>query len=203
MAIAGTYRVRGRTARSRETRAKIIGATRELLDSGEFHDASVEQVADRAGVSRATVYQHFPSRLDLVDAVCESFADNEALAAAKEAVKLPDLDRALSETIANSVGFWSSERAMLEQLYGAASVDPAAQDFVERQLADRRASMQTLARRLDADGRLGRGVDRPLALADLMLLTSFGTYRELRQEGLSDKRMIEHLQSAAKRLLLR
>ena len=203
MAATGTYRVKGRTARSRETRAKIMGATRDLLDSGEFHEASVEQVADRAGVSRATVYQHFPSRLDLIDAVCEGFADNTSLAAAKAAVELPDLDEALAETIANSVGFWCSEDGLLTQLYGAASVDPAARDFVERQLSDRRSTMRTLARRLDESGRLRHGLDRAAALAEIMLLTSYGTYRELRQEGFSDKRVVAHLQSAAKRLLLR
>jgi hypothetical protein len=36
-----------------------------------------------------------------------------------------------------------------------------------------------------------------------MVVTSYGTYRELRGEGLSGKRIVEHLQSAAKRLLLR
>jgi AcrR family transcriptional regulator len=203
MATAGTYRVKGRTARSRETRGRIMRATRDLLDSGDFHQASVEEVADRAGVSRATVYQHFPSRLDLVDAVCESFEDNESLARAKAAVDLPNLDEALDETIANAVGFWSSEDGLLAQLYGAASVDPAARDFVERQRSDRRKSMQTLARRLAESDRLRAGVDRAEALAQVMFLTSYGTYRELRQEGLSDKRVIEFLQASARRLLAR
>ena len=43
-------------------------AVRELLQEGAFHESTVEQVAARAGVSRATVYQQFGSRVGLVDA---------------------------------------------------------------------------------------------------------------------------------------
>src|SRR3954452_3470040 len=119
------YRARGRTKRSGETRARIMEATRQLLDEGSFHESTVEQVGERAGVSRATVYQHFPSRLELVDAMCDTFAENPALLAIREAVGLPDVEQALAETIAETVRFWSSEDAILKQLYGATAVDPA------------------------------------------------------------------------------
>jgi AcrR family transcriptional regulator len=196
------YRPRGRTKRSKETRARIMDATRALLDEGEFHKTSVEDVAERAGVSRATVYQHFPSRLELVDAICDTFAENPALLALRDTVALPDPAQALDETIANTVRFWSSEDKVLQQLYGATAIDPAARDLVERQLSDRRGEMQRLARHLDEAGGLRRGVDRRGALAQLMVLTGYGSYRELRQDGLSDAKAIEHLQAAAKRLLL-
>jgi AcrR family transcriptional regulator len=197
------YRPRGRTKRSEETRARIMGATRDLLDKGEFHETSVEDVAERAGVSRATVYQHFPSRLDLVDAICDTFAENPSLLALRDTVVLPDAEEALSETIANTVRFWASEDAVLQQLYGATAIDPAARDLVDRQLSDRRGEMQRLARNLDEARRLRRGIDRKDALAQLMLLTGYGTYRELRLELSSDAKVIDALQAMARRLLLR
>jgi AcrR family transcriptional regulator len=178
-------------------------ATRQLLDEGTFHDSTVEQVGQRAGVSRATVYQHFPSRLDLVDAMCDTFGENEALISVRDSVELDDLGQALRQTISDTVRFWSSEDAVLQQLYGVSAVDPAAGALVERQLRDRRGEMRKLARRLEEGRALRSGVDRDEAVAQLMLLTSYGSYRELRQEGLSDKRIIGQLQSTAKRLLLR
>ncbi|MGH2963907.1 MAG: TetR/AcrR family transcriptional regulator [Solirubrobacterales bacterium] len=202
MPRAPSYRARGRTTRSKETRARIMEATRELLDEGSFHESTVEQVGERAGVSRATVYQYFPSRLELVDAICDTFAENPALLAVREAVDLPDVEEALDETIANSVRFWSSEDAILKQLYGATAVDPASRDLVERQLSDRRSEMQRLARRLGESGRLRRGLDRSAALAHLLALTGYGTYRELREEGLSDAKLRAMLQGMARRLLL-
>lgn len=180
-----------------------MDATRQLLDEGKFHDSTVEQVGERAGVSRATVYQHFPSRLDLVDAMCDTFGENPALIRVRESVELDDLGEALRETITATIGFWSSEDAVLQQLYGVSAVDPAAGALVERQLRDRRGEMRKLARRLDDGRALRSGIGRDDALTHLMALTSYGAFRELRQEGLSEKRIVEHLQSAAKRLLLR
>ena len=70
------YRARSRPKRSEETRERITAAVRELLAEGTFHESTVEQVADRAGIARATLYQHFRSRLELVDAICETFDQN-------------------------------------------------------------------------------------------------------------------------------
>jgi AcrR family transcriptional regulator len=91
-----------------------------------------------AGVSRATLYQHFGSRLDLVDAICETFGQNPALSKLRELIADPDPERALDSTIANSVGFWASEDSVLSQIYGVAAIDPAAQSLVDRQRANRR-----------------------------------------------------------------
>src|SRR5438874_7762359 len=142
------YRTRPRADRSQETRERITRAVRELLAEGTFHESTVEEVADRAGISRATLYQHFGSRLELVDAICDTFDANPALLALRRSVQLPDADAALAETITNAVGFWSSEDPILSQLYGVAAIDPAAQDLVERQRVDRRGEMEQLANRL-------------------------------------------------------
>jgi len=195
------YRARGRTKRSANTRAKILQATHELLDEGRFHETSVEDVAERAGLSRATVYQYFPSRLDLVDAICERFGENPALLSVRASVVLDDPDHALDRTIADATRFWSSEDSILRQLYGATAIDPAARDLVERQGSDRRTQMQRLARRLHDRDRLRSGIDRGAALAHLLVLTSYGTYRELREAGLSEPRIVEFLQTSARRLL--
>ena len=64
---------------TQRTRESVISAVRGLLEEGSFHTSRVEDVAQRAGVSRASVYQHFGSRLGLVDALCESFDRNPAL----------------------------------------------------------------------------------------------------------------------------
>ena len=87
-------------------------AVREMLAEGSFHEATVEQVADRAGVSRATVYQHFASRLDLIDAICDVMGVNPALVEIREVVVLDDPARgARRRRWRNTVRFWSSESA--------------------------------------------------------------------------------------------
>jgi AcrR family transcriptional regulator len=173
----------------------------ELMAEGTFHESTVEQVADRAGVARATLYQHFRSRLELVDAICERFDDNPALLTIRKVVELPDPDAALAETMSNAVRFWASEDPILSQLYGVVAIDPAAQDFVERQRSDRRGEMTRLVRHLKSAGRLRRDMPEQRALSLLMVLTSYETFCELRLAGSSERELVKTLQHAARELL--
>ena len=88
MAISRAYTQRRRAENTARTRAQIMDAVRKLLEEGTFHGASVEEIAQLAGVSRATLYQHFGSRFGLVDAICESFSENPSMTAIQAA---PDI----------------------------------------------------------------------------------------------------------------
>jgi len=197
------YRARTRPTRSEATRDRIVAAVRALLEEGTFHQSTVEEVADRAGVARATLYQHFGSRLELVDAICETFAANPALLELRTIVELPDAEEALDRTIANSIRFWSSEDPVLRELYGVVAIDPAAQALVDRQRADRRSELERLARNLGRGGHLREGTNERGAVTLLLVLTSYDTFRELREAGLTDRQVAATLQGAARDLLLR
>jgi AcrR family transcriptional regulator len=179
-----------------------MSAVRELLAERKFHSATVEEVADRAGIARATLYQHFRSRLELVDAMCDSFDANPALLAIRESVAVADPEAALEQTIANTVGFWSSEDAVLSQLYGVAAVDEAARDLVDRQRRDRRGEMSRLAAQLHGAGALPSGTSEDEALTLLMVLTSYETYRELREAGHDAEAATKQLLASARTLLI-
>ncbi|HEX3609978.1 MAG TPA: helix-turn-helix domain-containing protein [Solirubrobacterales bacterium] len=202
MAVTRAYRAARRSTRSEQTRERIMSAVRELFAEGAFHESTVEEVADRAGIARATLYQHFRSRVDLVDAICDTFAVNPALVEVRQAVEIADPDSALAETISLSVRFWSSEDAILAELYGVVAIDPAARDLVDRQRADRRGEMGRLARHLRATGRLRTGTSERRALGLLMVLTSYETFRELRQAGVSERELTKTLQESAATLIL-
>jgi AcrR family transcriptional regulator len=202
MKAARPYRSRSRATGAQRTRERIVTAVRELLRERRFHESTVEQVAERAGVSRATVYQHFRSRIDLVDAICETFDANPALIELRRTIMLPDPQAALMRTIALAMRFWDSEDAILDGLYGVVAIDPAARDLVDRQRADRRGEMRRLARRLRATGTLRPGISTARALDVLMVLTSYETYCELREAGRSAKRLTAELETMARALLL-
>jgi AcrR family transcriptional regulator len=181
------YAARKRPGASKRSRAAVMAAVRSLLEEGTFHESTVEEVARRAGVSRATLYQHFGTRLGLVDAICDTFDENPALVALRQTDDLDDF-------LAHVVDFWSAEEKILVQLYGAAAVDAAARDLVDRQRRDRHNELRRLLRELDIRE---RG-----AFAELSLLTSFETYLELRRHaGLAKRDVIETLKQAARRLL--
>lgn len=201
MSTRATYRSRNRGAeRSAATRARIVAAVRELLAAGRFHDSTMEEVAEHAGISRATLYLHFRSRLDLVDGICDVL--EPALVGVRESIGLEDVDAALDEMLNATSRFWAAEEALLAQLYGVVAIDPAAKDFTDRQRGDRRGEMQRLARRLKRAGRLRPGLSESRALTQLMVLTSFETFRELQHAGLSETEASKLLQANARDLLL-
>jgi AcrR family transcriptional regulator len=202
MSSRSAYRAGPTRERSARTRARIMAAVRELLAEGRFHETSVEEVAERAGIARATLYQHFGSRLALIESLCDEFEANPELVAIREAINLPDVADALSETIAHSRRFWSAEDVVLSQLYGVVAVDPAARDLVDRQRSERREEMLRLVTRLRRSGRLRGRLTDGRALGLLMTLTSYETYRELRLAGLSEREVDRTLKRAARRLLL-
>jgi AcrR family transcriptional regulator len=194
------YRPGRREDLSAETRAHILEAVRGLLDEGTFYQATVEQIAKRAGVARATVYQHFGTRLGLVDALCETFDATPALQALRKSVDIEDLEASMDDWITNVVKFWSGEERILQQLYGVAAIDEAARALVGRQTEDRRGELKRLIARLKDGDRL-RGSDRD-ALAHLMMLTSFETFEELRRRAqLPEKDVIAFLQREARAML--
>jgi AcrR family transcriptional regulator len=202
MSPTRAYRPR-RRAQSTGTRERIVAAVGELLEEGTFHEATVEEVADRAGVARATLYQHFGSRLGLVDAVCETIAQSPELRAAKSAGELGDVDVALRGLVGNSVRFWAAHERLLEPLYGVAAVDPAAARLVERQRRDRTGVLVRFARRLHRERRLAGGVGEQRALALLLVVTSFETYLELRRHaGLAERQVVRTLHGWARTALL-
>lgn len=166
--------------RSQASRRRIIETVRELLEDGTFHATTVEEVADRAEVSRATLYQHFGSRLGLIDAICDTIGENEHLRAIRTAEDVETF-------IALAVAFWASEERLLIQLYGATAVDPAARRFVERQRRDRYKELRRVLGDAEAE-----------SFVSLATLTSFETYRELRRHvGLPQRDVIAILQQTA------
>jgi AcrR family transcriptional regulator len=52
-------------------RAQVLLVARELFAGDGFHHVSMDDIADRARVSKPVLYRHFPSKLDLYLAVVE------------------------------------------------------------------------------------------------------------------------------------
>lgn len=58
-----------RTARSRRTRSAILDAAWSLIEERGAEELSMEEIAERAEVSRRAIYLHFASRADLLVAL--------------------------------------------------------------------------------------------------------------------------------------
>ena len=73
-----------------ERRVQLLAAAREVFVANGYHAAAMDEIADRAGVSKPVLYQHFPGKLDLYLALLDQSADgllsriHEALAATED-----------------------------------------------------------------------------------------------------------------------
>src|SRR6476660_10163580 len=61
-----------RTAR----RVQLLDAARDVFVAQGYHAAAMDDIAERAGVSKPLLYQHFPGKLDLYLAVLQSYVDS-------------------------------------------------------------------------------------------------------------------------------
>src|SRR5262249_24805971 len=52
-------------------RAQVLRIAQDLFSSEGFHHVSMDDIADRAQVSKPVLYRHFPSKLDLYLAVVD------------------------------------------------------------------------------------------------------------------------------------
>src|SRR5689334_20512373 len=55
-----------------ERRAQLLEVALGVFVEQGYHSASMDEIADRAGVSKPVLYQHFPGKLDLYLALLES-----------------------------------------------------------------------------------------------------------------------------------
>jgi len=60
-----------RTAR----RAQLLAAAGEVFAANGYHAAAMDEIAERAGVSKPVLYQHFPGKLELYMALLQTHAD--------------------------------------------------------------------------------------------------------------------------------
>jgi AcrR family transcriptional regulator len=109
--------VRPMRADARRNYEKLVAAAREVF-SAEGASASLEAVAEQAGVGIGTLYRHFPARQALLEAV---YADEvEAIArAARDLADRPAWD-AVSEWFREYVGFAATKRALMDAMLEAA-----------------------------------------------------------------------------------
>lgn len=68
-----------------DRRAQLLGAAREVFVSVGYHAAVMDDIAERAGVSKPVLYQHFSSKLDLYLALLNDSVD-DLIATVRQAI---------------------------------------------------------------------------------------------------------------------
>ena len=185
------YNLGARTAAVAETREKVVGAARRLFAEVGFHRVSLDEIARRADVARATVYHQFGSKLGVLGAVVEDYERRAGLAALADLVESGPVETLARDVVTAGCTYWSTDPALARSIIAFAVTDPHAADLLAGHDAGRLRLLTRLVERLP-----GPVPDR--GLDALWLLTGFAAYDDLtRGRGLSTARAAELLSGLA------
>src|SRR5690606_15462476 len=104
-------RPKGARMPRRERRAQLLASALEVFVAHGYHSAAMDDIADRAGVSKPVLYQHFPGKLELymalLDQSCNAITESirTALASTQDnKARVAAAIAAFYEYVANDTG---------------------------------------------------------------------------------------------------
>jgi AcrR family transcriptional regulator len=188
-----TYTLKRRAERQEETRQRIVDAAVELHSTlGPAH-TSVQAIADRAGVTRPTVYAHFPDARSLFMAcsghVAATMPPPDISAWAAIADPAERLRTALREVYA----YYERQEQLLDNVQRDAAVMP-----VVAEVAEYRSRFLDDAREVLVTGWPARGAARTRLRRAVGHALEFRTWQSLvRRQGCSAREAVEMMVALA------
>ena len=144
--------------------AAVFKAALDLLASRDYRQITMETLAERAGVSRTTIYRRWPTKAGVVAAAVSSLYLDQA--------EVPDtgsLSEDLVALLSETYGVMADgDGRVLEQLVRQSGQNPELVDVVRSILYARRRVSATVLNHAIARGELTADIDQELLL-DLLL----------------------------------
>jgi AcrR family transcriptional regulator len=191
-----------RRRRSPESVDRVLDAAALLIRDDAFHTATMEELAAGAGVSRATVFNRFGSKLGVLQALFNRGMEGPEMQAITDALAIEDPVAALEAVIEAACVIWEAYGAIHLQLQAVGTLEPEATTLVDQQREQQRTEIEDLVRRLAKAGRLRPGISHTRAAATLHMLTSLESFLWLRRDyGLSLRQTRETIAELARTML--
>ena len=173
-----SYQLGKRQDQIDECRQRVINAARALMAEATTYTAfTVDAVAKRADVARATVYYQFGSKVGLLEATCNELAADGRMSDLSRAFTNPDPIQSMSFFITCFGRFWDVDRTVMRRLRALAALDPEVSSVIKGRDQLRRAGLKVLVDRMSGQNLLV--VDQALAVDVLFTVTSFETFDSL------------------------
>ncbi|WP_330185108.1 TetR/AcrR family transcriptional regulator [Nocardia sp. NBC_01503] len=169
------YNLGKRTAQIEQSRRQVIDAARALLgEADSYHGFTLDAVAKRADVSRATVYYQFGSKTGLLEAVCDDLGVAGGLSELVKAFTNPEPLAALAEFIACFARFWQADRPAMRRLRALAALDAEVHAVISARDERRREGLAVLSAPFADPDPSARDTAQQVRI--LLALTSFETF---------------------------
>ena len=198
------YTQRLRAQAAEENRRRILDALYERLREAPAQPVSIDEVAQRAGVARSTIYLVFGSRSGLFDALTDHLLSGAGYQRILKAVRHPDVRESLRGALAGGVEMYAAHHDVLRILRSMAKLDPeGVGQAIGRAENERSRGVARQAARLHEQEQLRPGLTIERATAVIWLLAGFDAYDALASgQGLSSEEIANVLIDTAESALL-
>lgn len=181
------YRMQRRAELEERTRTRIAESAMELHGTLGPARTSVGAVAERAGVTRSTVYRHFPDEEALFDACSAHWRALNPWPDLASWAAIRDPDERLLSALGELYAFYRRTEGMVGNLLRDAAFVPTVDRRLDGLRAYAREASEILMR-----GRGGRGAASRRTRAAIGHALAFATWRSLaRDQGLGDDEAVE------------
>jgi AcrR family transcriptional regulator len=173
--------VRGRQAR--DTRRRIVEATRQLLQREGYAGMTIEAIAQRAEVSAQSVYAIFKSKTGILIALLDQSTfgrDYEEVVRLARSANDPETRLRLAAGVARQIR--SAQSAAFDLMRGAGVVAPELAKLEQQRERLRYEKEEGMITFLRDSGRLRPGLSRQTARDIFWMLTGGDVYRMLVRE---------------------
>jgi AcrR family transcriptional regulator len=128
-----------------ERRAQLLSAALEVFTAAGYHSAAMDEIADRAKVSKPVLYQHFPSKLELYLAVLDLHIDSLVFAIQKAIAQHRSNADRVKATVEAYFGFIDSEGEAFRLLFESdMSLEPQVRERLNRMTYDCAAAVSAV-----------------------------------------------------------
>ncbi len=189
----GKYKLKKRAERQEETRLRIARAALELHGTLGPSLTTINAIAQKAGVGRPTVYNHFPDELSLFEA-CSALDDSENPAPDPERwAKIANPEKRLRSALGEVYAYYRRREQLLSKVLrdaeGEAEVNVNVREVLKPMVAHWEQMKETLA--LGWQEEIA-GPPPRLLLGAIGLALNFQTWRTMvREQGLTDEQALE------------
>jgi AcrR family transcriptional regulator len=132
-----TTPARGQRLPRSARRKQLLGAAQEVFVAQGYHAAAMDDIAERAGVSKPVLYQHFPGKLELYLALLEEHAASLTVRVREALASTTDNQKRVAASIAAYFDFVDGDGEGFRLVFESdLRNDPAVRERVERMTAD-------------------------------------------------------------------
>jgi len=143
-------------------RAQLLAAAQDVFVANGYHAAAMDEIAERAGVSKPVLYQHFPGKLELYLALLESHVDALVTSVRQAMESTTDNKQRVVAAVSAFYDFVDNEGQAYRMVFESdLRGEPAVQQAIERATS---ASVDAITETIMADAALDRDRARLLAV---------------------------------------